>query len=48
MQTFEARIKIKGRVIQVSIEAQNIFDAKRLLEAQYGTGTVEGINPKYR
>ena len=46
MQTFEARIMIKGHVMHVQIQAQNIFDARRMLEAQYGKNSIQGINPK--
>ena len=46
MQTFEARVNVNGQTIQVVIQARNMIDAQRLLEAQYGKNSVQGINPK--
>ena len=42
MGTFKAKVKAGGKPppIEVTIEAKNQNDAKRLLEAQYGKGNI--------
>ena len=45
MQTFEARVKIEGNVRHVRIDAINLIEARKLLEAQYGASNVVGVNP---
>lgn len=40
MKTWKAHIKISGISREVRIEAKTAYDAKMLLEAQYGKGTV--------
>lgn len=45
MKTFRARVRVGGVVSQVTIQAQSITHAKKLLEAQYGKGTVFGVVP---
>lgn len=43
MDTYKARVKLGSSWIEVQIQARNVFDAKALLEAQYGKGTVSGM-----
>lgn len=40
MKTFKAYVRISGRNTEVRIQARNVMDAKDLLEAQYGKGSV--------
>ena len=44
MQGWKAKVRPggKGPMMDVQIQANNSFDAKRLLEAQYGKGSVIG------
>lgn len=44
MQTFEARVKISGTVTRLRIDANNSSDARRILEAQYGKGSVLSLD----
>ena len=48
MRNFEARVHVDGRVIKVTIRAQNGNDAKALLEAQYGRGSLRGLPVEVR
>ena len=41
--TFEALVQIDERLIRVRIDANNILDARQILEAQYGKDAVPGI-----
>lgn len=43
MQTYKARVTVGPKWIEVRIQARNVFDAKALLEAQYGRGNVSGV-----
>ncbi len=43
MDTYKARVKLGASWIEVQIQARNVFDAKALLEAQYGKGAVSGV-----
>ena len=45
MQAWKARVRPggKGSVVDVQIHANSNFDAKKLLEAQYGKGSVIGM-----
>ncbi len=45
MHTFEARVKIEGVVRHIRIDAMNVIEARKLLEAQYGASNVVGVNP---
>ena len=42
MQAWKAKVSPggKGPAMDVQIQANNVFDAKRLLEAQYGKGSI--------
>lgn len=44
MQTFRARVTVGAKWIEVTVQARNVFDAKALLEAQYGRGNVSGVS----
>ncbi len=43
-QTFEARVRIDGRIVRVQIDAITLLEARRILEAQYGKGSIQGID----
>lgn len=44
MQTFKAMVKDnKGFYRDTTIQAKSVFDAKSLLETQYGKGNVTGV-----
>lgn len=47
MATYKARVKPggKGASVEVTIEARNAPDARRILEGQHGKGSVVG-NPR--
>lgn len=45
MKKFRGKVRIAGMVRDVVIEANNLVDAKFLLEAQYGKGKVFGVVP---
>lgn len=40
MKTYRARVKVGGSSREVRIQAGSYFDAKALLEAQYGKGCI--------
>lgn len=40
MKTWRARVRIGGSSTEVQVQAQSYFDAKRILEAQYGAGSI--------
>lgn len=40
MKKFKARVRVNGNQIEVRIEARNQSEAKALLEAQYGKGSI--------
>lgn len=40
MKSYKAKVKMDGRYVEVVIQAQNIMDAKSMLEAQYGKGSI--------
>ncbi|EKY30839.1 hypothetical protein HMPREF0185_00009 [Brevundimonas diminuta 470-4] len=40
MKTFKAQVRINGHHTEVRVQAENLFFAKNLLEAQYGKGSV--------
>lgn len=40
MKTYKARVRLSGRTIEVQVQARGSLDAKALLEAQYGKGSV--------
>ncbi|WP_428489512.1 hypothetical protein [Rhodopila sp.] len=40
IHTFTAKIKLKSGVQEVTLQADNYFKAKEMLEAQYGKGTI--------
>ncbi len=42
MKTFEGMVRINGRHQLVQVQAKNQFDAKQMLEGQYGSGNVKG------
>ncbi len=42
MKTFKAYVKVNGVSREVRIQAKSHGDAKSLLEAQYGKGSVSG------
>jgi hypothetical protein len=48
MKTFKAKVRVAGAVRDVQIQAKNVFDAKKLLEAQYGKGKVFSVIPVQR
>ena len=51
LETYEARIKIKGTsttLTTVNVQANCSQNAKKLIEAQYGKGCVDGIVTKVR
>lgn len=48
MKRFRAKVRVAGAVREVQIDANNVVDAKKLLEAQYGKGKVFNVVPVQR
>lgn len=45
MKTFKANVKLNGRYVEVQVQARNQLDAKAMIEAQYGKGSMMGNIP---
>lgn len=45
MKRFRGKVRVAGAVRDVVIDARNVVDAKKLLEAQYGKGKVFSVVP---
>ncbi len=43
MRTYEATVKIGGSSNKIRIDADGYYNAKKMLEAQYGEGNVKFI-----
>ena len=41
MNTYRALVNIGGRFSEVSIEAKTMIEARNILEAQYGPGSIK-------
>jgi hypothetical protein len=39
-RTFKAKIRLKSGIQEVTVQADNYFKAKEMLEAQYGKGSI--------
>jgi len=40
MKTFKAHMRMNGRTVEVQVQARNMLDARAMLEAQYGKGSI--------
>lgn len=40
MKTFKATVRVNGRHIPIVTQARQLMDAKDLIEAQYGRGSI--------
>lgn len=40
MHTYHARVRLSGGLVPVTVEARTAFEARQLLEAQFGPGSV--------
>jgi hypothetical protein len=43
MHCFEAHVRVGTQLVKTRIHAANAFDAKLLLQAQYGAGNIVGF-----
>jgi hypothetical protein len=40
MKTYKARIRLNGRDMWVQVQARSMQDARAMIEAQYGKGSI--------
>lgn len=40
VKTYKAKIKLKSGLQEITVQADNIFKAKEMIEAQYGKGII--------
>ena len=43
MRYFEAHVRVGGQLVKTRVQAANAFDAKLLLQAQYGAANIVGF-----
>lgn len=43
MRYFEAHVRVGGQLVKTRVQAANAFDAKLLLQAQYGAVNIVGF-----
>jgi len=43
MRYFEAHVRVGAQLVKTRVQAANAFDAKLLLQAQYGTTNIVGF-----
>jgi len=48
MYCFEANVRVGGQLVKTRVHAANAFDAKLLLQAQYGAVNVVGFVQQVR
>ena len=44
MKTFKAQVRINGTLTWIQIQAADLNAARRMIEAQYGTGSISSIS----
>jgi hypothetical protein len=45
MKKFKAYVRISGNLTWITIDAPDLNAARRMLEAQYGSGCISSIGP---
>jgi len=48
MYYFEANVRVGGQLVKTRVQASNAFDAKLLLQAQYGAANIVGFVQQVR